>query len=88
MVRSFLLTLLVTGLLIGGKAGAWLFPFSLSPSSFFVFRFFFTFLRLCVVMCVEYRGSRVKPVFPLSKGMINSRHPSIDILNARLWRIK
>ena len=49
MVKFFLLTLLVTGLLIGGKAKAWLFPFLFSHLrfSFFVF---FTFLRrrVCV----------------------------------------
>ena len=80
MVRFFTLTLLVTGLLIGGKAGAWLFPFFLFPSSFsfFVFHFFASLRR----RVWGYRGNRVKPVFPLSKGMINSGHPSIDILNA------
>ena len=35
-----------------------------------------------------YCGNRVKPVFPLSKEMINSGHSSIDTLNAWLWRIK
>ena len=64
------------------KTKTWLFPLSIfpfSPSSFFVFRIFQ--FSLCVV-CVGYRGSRVKPVFPLSKRMINSGHPSINTLNA------
>ena len=45
MVMFFLLALLVTGLLIGGKAEAWLFPFSLFPSSFS----FFVFFTFCVL---------------------------------------
>ena len=49
MVKFLLLSLLVTGLLIGGKAEVWLFPFPFSHLrfSFFVFHFFASFASLC-----------------------------------------
>ena len=57
MVKFFLLALLVTGLLIGGKVEVWLFPFPFFPSSFFVFRFSL-FCVFCVLGCMRYRESR------------------------------
>ena len=65
MVKFFLLALLVTGLLIGGKVEVWHFPFSLFPSSFFVFRFslFCVFCVLVRARCRESKGENEMKLF-------------------------